>query len=1089
MKKEKLDVINIPLEKSNLIEASAGTGKTYSVAILALRLILENKIPVENILMVTFTNAAVAEMELRLRLFIRKAYHYIKTNACDDDTIKTIVDKSIDANDKNETEKLLKNALLFLDETKIFTIHGFCQKTLNEFAFETGQLFGTEILSSQIQLIEDVVNEFWRTQITTLDPKLLKILISHGFSREKLIGLTKDYLSGKIFCANSNENHHLEFIEEKKKEIDLTYSNCVDYVTSNFNTIKENASKNNYALNLLKEANDQSDKLIELIIEKFDKKFTAKYFEELHKLMGQYLKKLEDYDNDITQIINSYYYKGLYYAEKEIENKKKNLLSFDDLIIKLHNAVKNENLKEELNKKYKAVFIDEFQDTDKLQYEIFKEVFFNTAILFFIGDPKQSIYSWRKADLHTYVKARNSVDKIYTMDTNYRSTNNLVNAFNKFFLPEQGFDTFLDKSIQYEKVSARADKTEMTLNNSAVTPIIIYNAANKKEIAKKTSELVNKMLTENYIIENNKLVPKDIGVIVRTNKESRLIKAELDKKNIPNVVIDETKVLNSQEAYDVSYLLSAVINPNISNIRRALLSSFTQFSIDDILKLDNQLLMQNFIELKNLWIKKGVYGMIHHFIYLYQVKNYLLGKGKSGERTLANLYQIAEILHQQETIKKISHEGLYTWLLKQIQSESDSDNMDEFVQRIESDENAVTIITIHKSKGLSYNVLIVPFLDFYENDKIEFYSFRDDNGDFKITNTPDENQKQKFKTQTEQENRRLIYVALTRAVYQCHIISNTSSSNKNSELKAFLNSLKPDDLIRYAVEDEEKTDKKYFSKNDDINFSPKKVSIPEPDTAWQISSFSSISDSHVSIHESEVPAFSNEYDKFVFELLPRGTSAGNFLHELFENIDFTNSSNWLDVIRKSGAKYSSIYNPEHESFYLQLISNTLSAKINTSKNTFTLKNIKSKLPELEFYYSISRFNIGKLTETLPDININNIYDIEGVLHGFIDLFFEYENSYYVLDWKSNFLGYTIEDYLPENLYNVIKDNNYNLQYYIYTIAVKRYLSARLKNFNYNKQFGGIIYVFLRGTRENQCSGIYYHKPEIETINKLDALFG
>src|SRR5215210_6341644 len=198
----------VPLRGSNLIEASAGTGKTYSIAIMVLRLILEKRISVKEILMVTFTKAAVAELEERIRLFIREAHKVSLKKQTSDDTITKIVNQAIKDTTRQEVQQILKDAVLFLDETSVLTIHGFCQQTLTEFAFETNQLFGSETLNDLPSLIESEVNKFWRENITTLDVTLLGQLIEHGLCRSDIVSVIREHISGKkYFDYDENESY------------------------------------------------------------------------------------------------------------------------------------------------------------------------------------------------------------------------------------------------------------------------------------------------------------------------------------------------------------------------------------------------------------------------------------------------------------------------------------------------------------------------------------------------------------------------------------------------------------------------------------------------------------------------------------------------------------------------------------------------------------------------------------------------------------------------------------------------------------------------------------------------------------------
>jgi exodeoxyribonuclease V beta subunit len=175
------NALTVSLSGSNLIEASAGTGKTYSIAIMALRLVVENDIPIQKILMVTFTKAAVAELELRVRAFIRLGLKVSRGGEINDTSITEIIQNAQETFSVEEVEKRLANAQLLLDETSVLTIHSFCQRTLSEYAFESGQMFhATTIEPSDFdQFVTDAFNQAWRNQITVLDERLLNVLLKN----------------------------------------------------------------------------------------------------------------------------------------------------------------------------------------------------------------------------------------------------------------------------------------------------------------------------------------------------------------------------------------------------------------------------------------------------------------------------------------------------------------------------------------------------------------------------------------------------------------------------------------------------------------------------------------------------------------------------------------------------------------------------------------------------------------------------------------------------------------------------------------------------------------------------------------------
>ena len=227
MAKTNFDVINVPLQGTNLIEASAGTGKTYSIAILVIRLVIEKRLNLKEILMVTFTKAAVAELEVRIRQFIREAYAYISHGAPIDSSIQDIVENGIASIGKDEVVALLSKARKQLDETSIFTIHGFCQLTLNEFAFETGQAFNSDVVEDEASFINDATSEYWRQNISTLDTDLLVFLLKNGLAKDKLSKVVSTAKGGKHFLYNTQQTagDYWTLNQEKERGLEEAITN------------------------------------------------------------------------------------------------------------------------------------------------------------------------------------------------------------------------------------------------------------------------------------------------------------------------------------------------------------------------------------------------------------------------------------------------------------------------------------------------------------------------------------------------------------------------------------------------------------------------------------------------------------------------------------------------------------------------------------------------------------------------------------------------------------------------------------------------------------------------------------------------
>ncbi|MEO5649067.1 MAG: exodeoxyribonuclease V subunit beta [Ginsengibacter sp.] len=1119
------DALRVPLKGSNLIEASAGTGKTYSIAILVLRLILENKFSIKEILMVTFTKAAVAELEERIRLFVRKAYRASQGERINDETISFLVKDSIEKNNADEVSNLLREAILFLDETSVLTIHSFCQQTLNEFAFETNQLFSAELVTDTSAILEDEVNKFWRKNVTTIQTELLAILMKEGLSQKAISSIVKEHLNGKRFHKYDgtreyflNENDHLNFLKEIKeihlKKLELG-DFLFDFITNNAGLLKQKCTSNSYTnKNNIAELIDDPETFVEYLLEKRGLKNVEKAFvdtgifdrlDEVGKIEEAMKEIVENCFNQIYNVAISEISEGV--KKYKLYN---NQLSFDDLIVNLNKALtKRENpvLIKVLQEKYKAVFIDEFQDTDRLQYEIFNKVFGENTVLFYIGDPKQSIYAWRKADIFTYFKAKNDVEERYEMNINFRSTEAYIKAMNVFFLPKENFDTFyFDEgvdSIKYIPVDSPIKNTKgfLKFHDKEVIPMSINGLSkNKDDVAEAAAAQVMDLLSNNgYAISTNgkteKIKPSDIGILVRNHSDGERVKNSLAQYNIPTVSINNEKVLQSNEAKEILYVLEAMADNTRSNINKALLSSFTRFTINHILTLNEEKAIRLFKEYKITWEKNGVYSALINFITDFEIQKKLLSDHSgNGERIITNLYQLIELLYKNQSSKNLLPLELIDWLRRGIE-QKDAEG-DELQQRIETDEEAVKIVTIHSSKGLQYKIVIAPYLDFVDNRKREICSFRDsETGDYISAKRAQLSAEQELilLQQNEQENRRLLYVTITRAVYKCYLYRN--NYYKTSTLTHFTDHLLNADPQLIEWKDSPEIPENYsYNKTQEkkIEREIQTVDFNLQHNDWQRMSYTMLTAKPERNSKNKFRNTGDDYDHFVFNQLAKGNITGNMLHFIFEKVYFNNDEKWSLVIEKAIKRFAPAQKEKYESGLMNLLKHVLNADILTRNFTFNLGKVdfEKRLHELEFDFPVSLFNptlLANFSDEERTVSVKVWSEIEGIMNGKIDLFFEHNGKYFVLDWKSTFLGESLDDYSKLAMALAMNENNYHLQYLIYTLAVKKYLEVRLPDFDYDRDFGGVIYCFVRGMRAGSDNGVFWRRPALAEIDKLERL--
>lgn len=1108
------DAATVALEGSNLIEASAGTGKTYSIAILVLRLVLEQQLSIKEVLMVTFTKAAVAELEERIRLFIRSAHKVSAGKVIKDDNITNLVQKAIASSGKQKVEQQLKEAVLFLDETSVLTIHSFCQQTLNEFAFETDQLFGAEMLEDPQKVVAEEVQKFWRKNITTLQVELLQQIWEKDLMNN-IVSAAIEHLSGKKYLGFDSAVDYTitgteqdEWVKELvataqiKEEAAIT---VIAYIITHTARLKTLSEGNGYAKKSMLQLLDTPAIFLSEMLKKRTSGYISKLYQDVLDLADQAMLAEEAHktiSNAIHRRLQCFAI-GEVAAGVQAFKQRNNLLGYDDMIGNLHKALvvkDNPALITAMQHKYKAVFVDEFQDTDRQQFEIFDKAYGTDTILFYIGDPKQSIYAWRKADIFTYFKARDGVDNLYSMNRNYRSSAPLIKAMNRFFLPTPEFDTFYFKdeedAIAYVEVDSPEKNTKGLFykNNTADVPITTFKLPNGDTLIAAVGAQVASLLQPGiHRIEDEPIRPSDIGILVRSRRQGMDVKAALARLGIPAVTIDDAKVLQTEEAEYLLYLMEAMTEPDRSSINRALLSPFTGLTVAEILVLDDEATLGLFSNYKNRWTQDGIYTALMDFVADFDVRNILLA---NDERIMTNLFQLIELVHQAQSRKNLSMAELISWLKRGI--DGMATDGDEYTLRVESDEEAVKIVTIHKSKGLEYKIVLTPFLDFAENRNIQLVSFRDpETGDYvaversKLT----EDQEKWYKQQAEQENRRLLYVAITRAVYKCYVFRN--SYYYISTLLEFLKAIVPDNVL---IEEEstvpEVTGYRYRENMPaPIRTSNTPVHFSLREQYWRKMSYTMLAaKSEVTSRERALPQ-ENEYDTFIFNTLRRGAKTGNLLHYIFEKVNFTDDTKWDKWLEEAVRRFA----PGQQELYLpmlrRLLDHVLSASIHIEGETFQLTTVgnNKRITEFEFDFPVAAFETEKLNRlsdaaTTVLVKLNN-GELEGIMNGKMDLFFEHNEKYYILDWKSNYLGFSLPDYSQEELANAINENNYHLQYLIYTVAAKKYLETRLPVFDYETQFGGVIYLFVRGVRNDSDTGIFVSKPAYERILELEAILG
>ncbi|EGR9013474.1 exodeoxyribonuclease V subunit beta [Vibrio parahaemolyticus] len=1181
--------MTFPLHGARLIEASAGTGKTFTIAGLYLRLLLghgsaetRHRVPltVDQILVVTFTEAATAELRDRIRARIHDARIAFARGQSSDPVIQPLLNEF---DDHKQAAEILLQAGRQMDEAAVYTIHGFCQRMLTQNAFESGSRFNNEFVTDESHLKAQVVADYWRRNFYPLPFTLAGEIRQLWSSPSALLSNISNYLTGAPLSLSvpamkgslaDLHTENLKKIDELKAQWRESQDDFLTLI-SDSDINKRSYTKKSLptwleAVNAWAATEttgyDYPDKL-----EKFAQNVLLEKTPKGSAPQHAVFEAIETFLANPISLKAPLLAHAIEHCRVMLANAKnqKQWLSFDDLLTQLSASIdtdESELLAARIRTLYPVAMIDEFQDTDPLQYSIFSRIYLNNPEcgLFMIGDPKQAIYGFRGADIFTYIKARNQVSAHYTLGTNWRSSADMVQAVNQVFaLPDSPFIYDSDIPFLPVKYSPNAEKRIWTMGGQK-QPALTYwlQEADDKPLpkgeyltrmAEATASQIQTILTQAQqgqacLVNGEKqkaVQAGDIAVLVRTGSEGRMIKQALADQGIASVYLsNRDSVFTSSVAQDLQRLLQAVLTPENDRALRASLAS-ELFALDaaslDALNND-EIVWENavneFKEYRKLWVQRGVLPMLRAVISKRHIAERLLeegasSQGENGERVLTDLMHIGELL-QQASNELDSDHGLLRWLAQSI---SDAENglggSDDQIQRLESERNLVQIVTIHKSKGLEYDLVFLPFVFSYrEASEAKYYDAASDRTVLDITGN-DASMKQADKERLA-EDLRLIYVALTRAVYACFIGASPLRNGRSTKeptgvhrsaigyliqngQEGGINDLyqsltkQQDELDCVVVTDPPpQLEEKYVAPQEEIHdLSAKELQNPI-DRNWRITSYSGLvkQGSHHVEHDAtiEITGFdidsSEEQDEadlvepersiFTF---PRGARPGTFLHSLFEEIEFTQPATTEENTQIIlGLMESEQLDEEWLPILQQLIDTVLATPLDGKSLLLNQKAPSQRLVEMEFLLPIEVLSAPALNRVIQrhdplsakagDLGFQTV---QGMLKGFIDLVFEHQGKYYVLDWKSNHLGDDVTSYHGEALKSAMADHRYDLQYQIYALALHRFLRSRLANYQYEQHFGGVYYLFLRGMDGQSDHGIFAAKPTLDFLQEMDRL--
>ncbi|HIG3882474.1 exodeoxyribonuclease V subunit beta [Klebsiella pneumoniae] len=1164
---ESLDPLRLPLIGERLIEASAGTGKTFTIAALYLRLLLglggeaayPRAISVEELLVVTFTEAATEELRGRIRSNIHELRIACLRGESDNPLYSALL---AEIADKDDAAKTLLLAERQMDEAAVFTIHGFCQRMLSLNAFESGMLFEQQLIEDESRLRYQACADFWRRHCYPLTRDIAAVIHDVWKGPRDLLKSLDRWLQGEAPQLKSPPAPN-ETLAERHQQIIARIDSLkqqwreqvgeIEGVLENSGLDRRKFNRGNQGKWMEKVNAWAQEETLSYQLPDALEKFAQSFLLERTKAGGEppvhplfsAVESLLASSLTLTDLV-------LARAMVEIrdavarEKRRRGELGFDDMLSRLDEALRGdsgETLASAIRQRFPVAMIDEFQDTDPQQYRIFRRIWRRqpeTALLL-IGDPKQAIYAFRGADIFTYMKARGDVAAHYTLDTNWRSSPGMVGSVNRLFSLSDNPFMFHEIPFLPVKAAAKNKGLRFTVDAADVPAMNVWlmpgdtvgSGDYQTFMAQLCATQIRDWLSAGqrgrallWRGETSRPVQaSDITVLVRNRLEAAQVREALQTLGIPSVYLsNRDSVFETLEAQELLWLLQAVLAPERENtLRSALATSMFGLTALDIenLNQDEQAwdaLVEEFSEYRQIWRQRGVMPMLRALMTARHIAENLLAT-RGGERRLTDILHISELLQEAASQLESEH-ALVRWLAQHI-AEPDS-NAASQQMRLESDKHLVQIVTIHKSKGLEYPLVWLPFIARFRKQDQAFYHDRETFAAV-LDLGQDEASLELAEAERLAEDLRLLYVALTRAVWHCSLgvapLSSRKSGNSDFHLSALGRLLQAGEAMDAAGLAARLAD---FCHGDialqipgELDITPWQApaaTIPRLSARelqrriaddWRVTSYSGLQQHGFSGGQDLLPRLDVdaagvgevvEEPQLTPHQFPRGAAPGTFLHSLFEELDFTQPvpEGWMaEKLQLSG------FDAQWAPVLTDWLGGVLKTRLPGPDIALNQLAARDKQVEMAFYLPIAQLLTAERLDALirqydplsADTPPLDFRQVRGMLKGFIDLVFRHEGRYYLLDYKSNWLGEDREAYTRPAMEQAMRAHRYDLQYQLYSLALHRYLRHRLADYDYDRHFGGVIYLFLRGMDGQEGGqGIFTTRSVRPLIDGLDQLF-
>ncbi|AUT39950.1 AAA family ATPase [Acinetobacter baumannii] len=1213
-------IIDIEFSGLHLIEASAGTGKTYTLSSLMVRIFLEKYLPGQ-VIATTFTRAAAAELKSRIRARLVETHRYL-------DAKRSLTEKEILLQAEQESDLLLQHILKHfatriayacerlklvidqLDELFVGTLDSFSQKLLREFAFESGKIERAQITDDaktySRQLIHDVLREWIQSQPQTVIDALY--LAGELKSVDSFVKLVEDSLNFSSAHFKLPEKPTIQFeqlaqLKQLAAEIDISllepyYSLDGEHYKHVSGTIFRNGAFNKLfseCLPQLLQVLKQSDSILifdgslavhrelvfkflgQLADQKVFKKCPAEISDGFYQhpciqQIQQLFGVLKNYAEQFDQL--HIYLKAYLCVEVKkrlpqvLQNKGET--TFSQQIRTLSEALKGEQGQRFavfVQARYPLILVDEFQDTNQDQDDMLASIWrhperYQKGCMIMVGDRKQAIYGFRGGDMLTFLNAYKDIQakhgREYKLIHNHRSVADLVEVVDALFQRQIDFG----EQVQYDPIRAGTRPHPVLIDQNQPNPhplrwlMLKDKETEAQQVAWKIRDLLNQSHAGQLYFQKDAqtqtLNEDDIAVLSRNHDGLDKVQFELERLGIRVNRPSKRSVFDCTIAQDVGALLTAILHPyDEAKVKRALISRLFAMDLKQLLQLEQTAaglsqFMTGFDTIRELWSAQGFLVAWQQCLNQFGIwKNLVAVQSKDNERVVVNLRHLTEILSQHSE-KYQGAQNLYHWYLKQLQSPLDREW--ELERRLSS-EAGVQLMTIHQSKGLEFKIVFLLGADkpFRENNKTLNFSTQDITvSESAQTLTQrvvaiadktylNENELKQHEERALAEQNRLWYVALTRASHRVYALLQDTDGKSVSGLAFWKNRAEPfqhrcctDEIILeqppaarhlnqhiniIEIQAQHFPDQRFYSRG------KTSFSYLAQHLRHKVGTDLLASQSHEAVLAEDeldqvisVEAPAAQPISWIKSNFPRGTLAGNFLHEIFEHIDFQCSDEWVSEIRRRFKndysslwqdlliKYQESFPEEQEAEYslYHAVAEWLQEILSTPLyQGFRLNQLQPEhyLSECPFYLALSDrvLAMKRIQQLFAEYGMEMPELLEArsarYLNGSIDLVYFDGQRYHIADYKSNYLGENLADYSVESIAQSMSLASYWLQAGLYLVALHRYLKVKMQNYDIEQHLGGATYLYLRGMNGEAEQGYYYWQPSTEFVLRLDAILG